>query len=472
MDKVKSSQPNERGSSEPAPGNSASYRRLALGLATWLFAGAILFWWAEKKMEGALQEQLFPQLWNYATGRMTSVELRFEEPAYLAVGDPIFIIQEEKVLQVGQVAKVFAVESGRPTRAAMAKSGTAAFYPSMTAAGPGAKLSYYSSGDALPWVLQTMLPAEKRARIAGELSAAFENHRAEILAALRPVVEEGLREALLVVEEDLAAALAARREEWSQLGAKYQHEIFDAKIVPLVKQEIWPIVLGHVEPVANEVGQEIWQRASLWRFGWRSAYDKIPLTEQQLARKEWARFLKEEAVPVLEHHGDDFIYLQQEILMDVARNEEVRAAIRESLQHLVTDPELQQLIWGMFREVIVQNPRLRQALERHWNSPQAQQAFQLASERMEPAVGRIAELLFGSAEQGITPEFSRVLRSKVLRKDRRWLLLEPASDPEQGTIDQARSSGKGLVATVRRGHATGVNPFDLELSGSAHAARP
>ena len=70
------------------------------------------------------------------------------------------------------------------------------------------------------------------------------------------------------------------------------------------------------------------------------------------------------------------------------------------------------------------NPRLRAVLEKHWRGPQAEQAFLLASQRLEPAVHQIGQILFGTPETGVTPEFARVLRNRILRKDRRWLVLE------------------------------------------------
>jgi hypothetical protein len=324
----------------------------------------------------------------------------------------------------------------------------------------------------LEWVLQTLLPPEKRAQIARELSGALELHRAEIMEALRPVIDASLPEALRVVEEELKVAVTERRKEWARLGGKYQREIVEQRLSPLAKQEIWPIVLTHVEPVANEVGREIWERASVWRFGWRSAYDRLLPQDRSLMRKEWSRFLKEDAMPVLHKHADDFVHAQQKILLDVASNQQVRAVLRDGLEHMLDDPELRQLVRQILQEVIIDNPRLRQVLSKHWTGPEAQRAFQVASERFEPAVVRIAELLFGSPEEGITPELSRVLRNKVLRKDRRWLVLETAT-PAQGHLQHVAEQTPGsFVLPVRSGGAGSVDPFEAGSFRRSHGARP
>ena len=41
----------------------------------------------------------------------------------------------------------------------------------------------------------------------------------------------------------------------------------------------------------------------------------------------------------------------------------------------------------------------------------------LAAERLEPSAVRIGELLFGTRDAGITPEFARVLRNQILGKE-------------------------------------------------------
>jgi hypothetical protein len=201
----------------------------------------------------------------------------------------------------------------------------------------------------------------------------------------------------------------------------------------------------------NATGREIWYRASLWRFGWRFAYDRAPLPERNLTEREWQRFVEEEAMPVLEDHLDDWIRLQQQILVEVAQNPEVRRVMRNTVSQVLQDPELQELAWEIVRETVVDNARLREVFDAHWNSPDAQQAFQLAGRRLSPTVERIGGILLGTPEEGISPEFARVLRSQILGKDQRWFVLiydEPAS----------RVQGH-LQLTVDPGGPSTENPF-------------
>jgi len=162
------------------------------------------------------------------------------------------------------------------------------------------------------------LPERKRVQIAEEIVVTYQSYHAEILQALRPVIIGGLTDAMSVVEEDLARVLADRRDALEQLGSRYQDRVVEQELVPLVHDQVWPIVKKHGEPLANQVGAEIFERASLWRFGWRVLYDKSPLPAKDLTLTEWNRFVTDEAIPVLNSHREDFVETQRGLCRDSA----------------------------------------------------------------------------------------------------------------------------------------------------------
>ncbi len=421
--------------------------RILVGTAIWisLLAGG---WWclAGRGSQSLVPRSVADQVWCYAAGQRRTIPLRFDFDGPVAAGDPIFVVEgPDGVRQVGEVARV--------TRDQQSVTAEAMFYTSAPAIDDRAQLAFHETPASMAWVLETMLPEDKRRAVADELSAAFAAHHDEIIDALQPVIEQGMREAYQVVEQDLPPAVARRRQRFEQIGGRYQQEIVQRELVPLVREEIWPIVRRHAEPTVNEVGREIWQQASLWRFGWRYVYDQSPLPEKHLTQKEWQRFVDEDAVPVLEDHIDDFVRVQQRILADVARNSRVRATARSSLGRVIEDPEVQQLAWEIIQEVVVENPRMHAVLERQWKSKEAERAFRIAAARLEPTAVRIGELLLGTPDGGITPEFARVLRNQVLRKDQRWLVLEPGSACPTATAELPAQ----LV--VHRGPSNTVYPF-------------
>jgi hypothetical protein len=447
--------------------------RTMAGVGVWLALLIAVWWWAEERLAavessrgespgGVRDSTVVTELWRYVAAPSRRANLKMDRPMYLGVGDPIFAFDERgEPVQVGEVTRVADAAGQSHHRWTDASAGEALLYPHAPPLMAETRLDYYATPQSLDWMVQTLLPPEKRRQIATELSAAFAEHHEEILAALRPVVEDGFREALVVIEQDLPGVIERHRPELEKLGQKYRGEVVEKRLVPLVKREIWPLVQKRAEPLAEEIGEEIWQRASVWRFGWRYAYDASPLPQQNLVEKEWKRFVKDEVQPVLESRVDAIIRVQQQILADVARNERVRQVVRESLLDIANDPELQHVAWSIVQEAIIQNPRLRETLQRRWRSEEARQAMNIAAERLEPAVRRIGDLIFGTRESGVSPEFARVLRNQILGKDRRWLVL---STPGEAAFSAA-APGRGNETPPLRVHVgqdEPVSPFTFE----------
>ncbi len=427
--------------------------RIAVGVAIWIAViAASAYYLATTQSDQA--SRLVTDFAVHATGHRQRVFVTMDEKMELGVGDPVFLqLANGSFEQVGEVSSIPAPIELSFGASDKVKTGELLLYAQIPALNDQTTLTLNETPQSMEWVLQTMLPPDKRRLIAERISATFERHQDEIVDSLRPVIEAGLRDAITIVESDLERALIDHSDELERIGAKYQTDLVQNEIVPLVRSEIFPIVRYYSEPLATKVGQEMWEEASLWRFGWRYMYDISPLPQRDLSRREWGRFLEEDATPILEKHIDNFVEVQQDIFRDVARNARVQEVIRQSLKKIVRDPEVQQVVVNIVREVFVDNPRLREALRKHWRSPEAMRAFRIASQRLEPTVTEIGELLFGTPEKGITPEFARVLRNRVLRKDERWLLLKP--------VVADKSPTRHLVLKVSRGSADLENPFAM-----------
>ncbi|MBM84275.1 MAG: hypothetical protein CMJ78_27280 [Planctomycetaceae bacterium] len=424
-------------------------------MIAWLSIGGALFWFANGQMqatgEGAANPA--PQLWNYVSGQRQTAELEFSQKFAAASGDPVFLLDHDGELhQVGELRLVKTTDGRHASRSTAAVKGEALFYPTQTPIPGNASVTYHATDNSIEWVLETMLPPVKREQIALEISQAFEQHHEEIIAALQPIVRDSLYDAMSVIEADFPKAIAERQSEIEKIGGRYQREMVDKQLVPLVKNEIFPIVRKHAEPVAEEVGGKIWKRVSIWRFGWRLAADKLPLTEKTRFQTEWKRFVQKEVVPILEKHSDELVEVTQEIVKDTAQNKKVQDAVRNNLKDIVEDEEIQKLLWEIIREVIVDNPRMKVAMEKHWKGPKAHKALEITGRRLQPTVQRIGKLLFGNLNEGVTPEFRAVLRNQILGKDKRWFLI---TLPEKGTETHADR----LIFTVKPGNDEVASPF-------------
>ena len=215
--------------------------------------------------------------------------------------------------------------------------------------------------------------------------------------------------------------------------------------------------------MAEEVGHELWSKMPKWGLVWRKGVDYVPFTSGTRAPDRFSKFVNEEAMPAFENHAPDFVQVVQKVLKDVGQNEQIRKVVRESLAQMIEDPELRQVVWDIAREVIIDNPALGEAIARSWTSPEAKAALNLAISRVEPTINQIGHVLFGTREGGFTPEFARVLRAKILRKDRRWfvLVLPTGASPD--------GSGKSPGALrMAPGENEALDPFLNALAQSDH----
>lgn len=292
------------------------------------------------------------------------------------------------------------------------------------------RLDYYRNRGKFDDVLETLLPPEKRRRIQDRLSQTFREHGDEVTAAFRPVIEQSLKESAPVLEDALKASIERHEEEFKAIGKRWENDILKQRIVPLLRAEVLPTIREHGEPVAQEIGRELWDRASIWRFGWRALYDKSPLPEKDLLKGEWERFVEQEAIPVFEDRMDDIIDSQKKIFVEVSQNERIRDEFEAVFKEMAGDPEFQDLMKAVVRESVIDNKQLHEIWTANFKSDQARSAIRLAGERLEPIVREIGDDLFGTKEAGIDPDFARVLRNQILGKDKRWIIASPAETPE------------------------------------------
>ena len=424
--------------------------RLALGGTLWLVAAGASGLWITRAWDAqAPQGRWARTLWSYATRATSPLRLKLDEPQQVAVGDPLLMMRGGEVVQVGEVSALIENDRVLPARQHKVSVVEVRLYPGVALPTASDRISYHTAETSLAWVVHTLLTEERKAAVVRELEQVLHEHRAEMVEALRPVVEAAVRDALRVVAADLPPAVSRRRAALSRLGERYQQELVERELLPLVEQEIWPIVQQRAEPTIRELGRELWDRVSLWSFTWRAVWDKLPFTDGDLVEREFQRFVKEVVLPLLRRRTPELIEVVRQVLHDVAANKRVRTVAKKSMDKLIDDPELARLLEGIFAEAVVHNPRMHQVLREHWQSPATQQALQRVSAPWEPALRRIGEQLFGTPSQGITPQFAAVLRNQILRKDRRWFLWEPAGT-SPGTVGGTVPRGPESAYPVRR----------------------
>ena len=383
------------------------------------------------------ENSVMKRLNGYFGKQKRSVNLVSDRYQVIGFGDPVFLINGEEVTQVGNVAYIDFGEGYEAYRLGDTKTATITLYGTAPSLEPGDYFTVHESGQSADWMVRTMMPPKTREKIGELITEAWKANQDELISMFQPLIEDSIADATKIIQEDLKSAIDNHRSEIDELSARYQEQLLQKEIIPLVREEIWPIVQEETEPLAGAIGQEIWREVSVWRFGWRYLYDRSPLPDKKLTEKEFNRFVDNKAIPIFENHLEDFIDVQKAVLTKIAGNEKVKETFSKSIRDISNDPKFRELITSIFREVLVDNQRLKNTLQEKWQTPKAKWAMAKANQKLDPTVTKLGATLFGSTRSAITPEFARVLRSKVLHKDERWLTLHAKA---AGNRDEARAT--------------------------------
>ncbi len=417
-----------------------------VGLGFWLITlvstGVAASRWMQTTEQNDQSQQTLESIARYVARQETQI-VAIDPTGRLQPGDPVFLAGEQgDYHQVGRVAAIVTPDGERPddlpaeplTRG---RRVSITWYSWDVPADECQLFQHHSTGR-LSEVVETLFPPAKQKVIRDQLSAAMARHGEDLSQAFIPLVEDSFRKSLPVIEDEFRLAVARHRDELDAAAHRWHDELVQERLIPMARREILPIVKKHGQPPAEEIGREMWDRASLFRFGWRAIYDKTPLPQKDLVREEWQRFVEEEAVPVLEKHMDDVVVAIQRSVRDISASPAIRKELAGVAEEIAEDPQSRQLVQTILKETFVDNERLHKVWREVWSSPEAEAAFEIAGQRLEPVIRQIGDEIFGSEQDGINPDFARVLRSQILRKDRRWIVAWHTG-AGNGTIEVART---------------------------------
>lgn len=390
---------------------------------------------------------------GYLLSSKPSQSIRLPSNSSIAVGDPLFLEVSPGAYEfAGDVLSVETISSGEKRALVL--------WRNSTSVPQNARVEFYETPRSLVWIARTLLPPAKKKKVIDKILAHYQAESPKINAKLMPVLREVFEKSIPVIEKSAIEYVRSQRTRVQGLGQKYQEELVRKKLIPLLRRDVMPIVEKHSVPVVEKIGEELWDRASLWRFGWRYAYDVLPLTNRNLVQAEWRRFVEEEAIPVVESHFDELVDVQKKIIVETTANPAVRNAIQESIESLIDDRELRALLSDILQFAIVDNQELHQVLQDVMHSEQAVQLGQQFETSLQPLANDIGVELFGTETDGLTPELVAVLRSQILGKDQRWLVVRE----EKSTNPPTAAKGQEWIAEF--GQDTPLFPFqnaDLEL---------
>jgi hypothetical protein len=405
-----------------------SYNRTIVGGLIWIVILSAFVYVVRQTVQQS--SPAVKQLTTFATRQRRTIQLDANFRLPLDTGDPVYLANNESATPIGVVSSISVSEDLQNTAVTVSMFGNC---PPIT---DQDHFDCHYAPDSFDWMLRTMFSESKKKELKTLIQAALQENQVEIAAAFKPVIVDSLQKAGGLIQEDLKAALAKRQPQLKKLADRYQKDLLKEKLVPVFQEEVWPIIQTESEPLVSEISREIWAEVSVFGFGWRFLYDKSPLPDRNLTERKFKQFVDDKAKPIIAGHGADFVELQKAVAAKVVTNKKVQQSIRDSVETVSKDPAVQALLADVFKEVLVNNTRLHESLANSWNSPAAKRAYLIANKKLDPVIREIGVSLFGSPKEGITPEFAKVLRRRILYKDSKWLTLHIADGNSNADIDR------------------------------------
>ncbi|MFO0983011.1 MAG: hypothetical protein U1E76_15000 [Planctomycetota bacterium] len=388
--------------------------KLLAGVLVWL--GAALLAAAQWQRVAAVSSSL-SEMTRYLWSPPHELVLELEPDMTLQAGQGLLLASGDSVRRVGEIVSVdgsHAVARIDPRATELLREQT--------------RFLHRDTAGSIWWSLTTLLPEATRTRIRAEYQAFVLQHFAELRALLEPVLVQTIDELATLLKADLDRVLAQHQAEIEHLGVRYRDEVFRQELLPLWRDQIWPIIRRHGAGPAEVIGRELWMHLPLWGLTWRAMYDSVAHDRPVSVERRWIEFVQQEAVPILMSRMDLLLSLAMDVLADIAHDPEIDNAARKILVKLKDDPEFLALAQAIFKDLIRDNPHLHEYLRAKWEDRQVRGVLDRASQRIEVFLHRVGDIILLSEDRtAISPQLARVLRAVVLRKDRAYVTVEPGA---------------------------------------------
>lgn len=390
--------------------------RTYVGLFIWilLIAGCVGLWFARP----ALFE---PARRLVAYTSQPSCEVDVALPASVDAKVGTLVMTPDATSFLRRVGRVAAVErDGALLRLAL--------YPAEAETlGDRMRATYFTVPGNAAWVVSTLVPRERLDAVRELWRAFYERERAGIYDTLWPVVKESLEDLFKFYEKEVPRVLDAHRDRLSKLVEKHRSGAFETELLPIVQTVAWDVAQREFTPLVEEIGREIWARLPVWGLTWRFAYQSIPFTGDEHVKKRFEEFLKRDGIPVLQARSAELLEAVARVMKMTLEDPKVSAALRKTAGEVASDPEFLALVRELAADLTVRNDRLRTLLKERWEHKGLKRAVTEVGTRFEPLIkDAINSIVLSPDGKKLNARLSQVLRSRVLKKDEAWVLVEPA----------------------------------------------
>ena len=312
------------------------------------------------------------------------------------------------------------------------------------------RLTLHEPPSSVAAVAGQLFPPQRREAVAAIIRRWGREHASEAARDMLPIFRGALTRSIPIVQRAVGESVRQHPEMTDRVVENFRDRVVAQHLVPLAKDRVLPIVRRHAEQPALDIGRQLWDRASLWRFAWAAVVNKSGLPEEDQVAAEWERFVEEEAIEVFESNVEPITAAVSAIVVDVAADQIIRERLGQAAGEIASDRDTQALVQTVVRDALVRNEDLRRVWIDALSSPQAKAVYQKQSPSLRRATQQINDLVLGSAREGLTPELVRVVRREVLGKDRRWIAAEiiDAEIIDAGPIDDRGGLRKNTTRKI------------------------
>jgi len=306
------------------------------------------------------------------------------------------------------------------------------------------RATYFTVPGTAAWIMNTLIPRERVLEIQTLWKAFYARERAGINAELWPAVKDSLQEILTFYEKEVPRVIQSNRFDVDAIIAKHRKGVFERDFMPALQDVAWNLAQARFSPLLEEVGRELWDLLPVWGLGWRYMYEHVPFTKKDHVKQRFKVFLDKEALPVLKSRTREVMALLSNLFQDTFRDPRVITALRKMVGEIAEDPQTLQVLKKLSTELFLKNDRLLSLVRERWEDKGLKKAFSSVGVKFEPLIrDAVNSIVLNEDGSCLSPRLSQVLRSRVLKKEGAWVLLESGSGPAlpAGSVIAGRING-------------------------------
>jgi hypothetical protein len=368
-------------------------------------------------------------VWAYLVTPTQNFQAEAAAEIFVEAGDPVFLhFADQPAKLVGSVRSVDRISVPGSAKVSIELTGNDVSGPLSIQ-----ELVAHVTDRSGQGVLRTLLPAEKQKQLLSELATAWASRKDQTLRVITPALKQMMDDLYPVIESELEKSIVRHKDQFAEIVERHRRDYWSDEFASLASQVAWPIVRTKAQPVFDDMAGEIFQRVSVWRLGWRYLVDKVGVGNGAL-EAEWSRIIAEDALPIVESHMPQLADVATSVLAESAADPRVQETLRLAVHRFIQDAAVQELAGKILREAIMDNPSVSEAVSHTLDRPAVKEAWSQLAGEWEPVMVSLVERIVSGPEGEISPELARVLRSSLLGKDLRWLVIKDGPRPSLAPI--------------------------------------